>query len=68
MTWAVVEGVDAVFTVVVSWGLAGVLKSVGLIDEVASLNALNKGTKSLFLAIVSLEYVGEKGVHPSGFP
>lgn len=40
------------------------LKSVGLVDNRASLNAANKGTISL-LAIVSLKYVGKRN---SSFP
>lgn len=36
------------------------LRSVGLVDKGESLNAPNKGTKSSLLAMVSLEYVGQR--------
>lgn len=43
---------------------SGELKSVGLVDKEASLNALNKGAKSSLLAMVILEYVDERNSPP----
>lgn len=65
------EGIVAVFRVVIKGDPVvrelGGLKSVGVVSRGACLIAPNKGTKSLFLGMVSQE-LGKEIVQPSGSP
>lgn len=64
--------VVAVFRVMVQVGPGGgelgELKQVRLVDKGASLIALNRGTKQILMAMVSLEYVGRSNSPPLGSP